>query len=52
VKIACLLGEEVGTESFVGVEQNSVYVVVELGGNIFAEELDLVDAIGAFSSLA
>jgi len=35
--------EEVWSESLVGVEEDSVYVVIELGWNILNQELDLVD---------
>lgn len=46
-----LLLEEVGTESLVGVEEDSVDVVVELGGDILDEELNLVDEVTASGSL-
>lgn len=51
VKISWSLGEEVGTETLVGVEEDSVDVVVELGGNILGEELNLVDQITTLGSL-
>jgi len=39
------LWEEVGAETLVGVQQDSVDVIVGLGGNILDEELNLVDQI-------
>jgi len=50
VKALGFLGEEVGSESLVGVEEDSVDVVVELGGHVLGQELDLVDAVAGFSS--
>ena len=48
MEVSWLRWEEVGTETFVSVEKDSVNVVIELGGNILDEELNLVDK---FSSL-
>ena len=39
--------EEVSSETIVGVEKDTVGVVVELGGDILDEELDLVDGVCA-----
>ena len=43
MEVSWLGWEEVGTETFVSVEKDSVNVVIELGGNILDEELNLVD---------
>ena len=50
MKVHSLLSEEVRAQSFVGVEQDSVHVVVELGGHILAQELHLVDAVATLAS--
>lgn len=51
VQVAWLLWEEVGTETLVGVEEDSVDVVVELSGDVLGKELDLVDVITTLGSL-
>ena len=54
MEVSSFLGEEVGSESLMGVAENSVAVVAELGGNILAEELDLVEAtlLSGFASIS
>ena len=49
MEVSWLGWEEVGTETFVGIEKDSVNIVIELGGDILDEELNLVDEL---SSLA
>ena len=49
MEVGGLHWEEVGTETLVGVEEHSVDIVVELGGDILDEELNLVDQITALS---
>jgi hypothetical protein len=49
VEVSWLGWEEVGTETFVGVEKDSVNVVIELGGNILDEELNLVDKFASLT---
>lgn len=41
--------EELFSEALVGINQNSVGVVVELGGDILDQELDLVDETSSFT---
>lgn len=43
---------EGGAETFVSVEKNSVYTIVELSGNILDKELDLVDEVTTLGSLS
>ena len=52
MEVGGLLGEETGTETLVGVQQHSVYVVVELGRHVLHEELHLVDQVGSLGALA
>ena len=51
VEVGGFLWEEVGTESLVGVEEDSVDVVVELSGDILGQELDLVDHVTSLGAL-
>jgi len=44
--------EEVWSETLMGVEENSVYIVVELGWNILYQELDLIDEVSALGALS
>ena len=48
-EVGSFLGEEVGSESFVSVAENSVSVVAELGGDILAHELNLVAQVSLSS---
>jgi len=50
-EVGGLLGEEVGTETLVGVEEDAVDVVVGLGAHILDEELNLVDEITTLDGL-
>ena len=43
MEVGGFLLEEVLSETFVGVEKDSIDVVVELSGNILGKELDLID---------
>ena len=52
MEVSWLLGEEASTETLVGVQEDSVDVVVELSGDILGEELDLVDHVTALGSLS
>ena len=45
------LAEEVLSETFVGVQKDSVDIIVELGGDILGKELNLVDELSGFGSL-
>ena len=51
MQVSGLLLEEVGSESLVGVEEDSVDVVVELGAHVLGQELDLPDHVSALGSL-
>lgn len=46
-----LLSKEVSTESFVGVQEDSVDVVIEVSADIFSEELNLINQVTAASGL-
>ena len=50
-EVGGLLREEVGTETLMSVEEDSVDVVVRLGADILDKELNLVDEVAALSSL-
>ena len=45
MEVGWLGGEEVGSETLVGVEEDSVDIIIELSGNILDEELHLVDNV-------
>lgn len=45
MEVGGLLGEEVGAKTLVGVEEDSVDIIIELSGNILDEELHLVDNV-------
>ena len=51
MQVSWLLGEEVSTETLVGVQEDSIDVVVELGGDILGEELNLVDHLSSLGAL-
>ena len=52
MEVGWLILEEVGAKTLVGVEEDSVDVVVELGGDVLGEELNLVDQVSALGSLS
>jgi len=47
VQVHWFLSEEVGTETFVGVEKDSVDVIIELGRDVLGQELNLIDQVGS-----
>lgn len=49
VEVGGLLGEEVGSETLVGVQEDSVDIIIELSGHILHEELHLVDHVSLSS---
>jgi hypothetical protein len=51
MEVRWLLGEEVGSETLVGVQEDSVDIVVELSGHVLGKELNLVDQVTALGSL-
>jgi len=51
VEVGSFLGEEVLSETFVGVEKDLVDVVAELGADILGKELNLIDQVSSFRSL-
>lgn len=52
MEVGGFLLEEVGTETFVGIEKDFIDIVVVLGGNIFGKELNLIDVVSTFRSLS
>ena len=52
VEVSSFLLEEIGSETFVGVTEDFIDIVVVLGRNIFAEELNLIDHISTFRSFS
>jgi len=52
MEVGGFLGEEVCTETFVGVEEDLVGIVVVLSANILGKELNLIDQISTFRSLS
>ena len=48
-EVGGLLGEEVSTESLVGVEEDSVDIIIELSLDILNKELNLVDSVSLSS---
>ena len=52
MKVGWLALEEVGSETLVSVEKNSVDVVVELSGDVLDQELDLVDEVSSSGTLS
>lgn len=51
MEVGSFLGEEVLSETFVGVEKDLVDVVAELGADILGKELNLIDQVSSFRSL-
>ena len=51
MEVGSFLGEEVLSETFVGVKKDLVDVVAELGADILSKELNLIDQVSSFRSL-
>ena len=51
MEVGSFLGEEVLSETFVGIEKDLVDVVAELGADILGKELNLIDQVSSFRSL-
>ena len=51
MEVGCFGREEVGSESLVGVEKDSVHICVELGGHVLGQELNLVDQVSSLGAL-
>ena len=51
MEVDWLLGKEVGSETLVGVEEDSVHIIIELSGDILGEELNLIDQVTTLGSL-